>query len=261
MGASDHKKMGKQKDFCPVRGKDGCECGNDHRDCCTPSWEEKWKFMQGDKGKSWGKWEAHHILSISCVNWLPEDATQREALLDVVRETTWCINAKRNMVAMPKFGHTIMYYVDIFGSDPDSEDFREIRRRKAPPFANIPQHDFEHDTALGYCYDVKTEIAKIWENMEEAKDIHKTKVNTWLAGRLNELSSEFRTKLRTRGKRQNGTHDAWLAGRKGENDKWYLPFSMATAAHAQERNHPVRDSRAKEKMIAIWNSLVAAGRL
>jgi hypothetical protein len=220
--------------------------------------------MHGTKGY-YGKWEAHHILSVSCVNRYPEDSEVRKTMELVLPETDWCINAKRNMLAMPKFGHTIMYYTDVRADKYYEVDF------DPPPFANIPQHDFEHNTELGYCHEVLTELNDLWDSLQSAKasGAHPDAAAEWLVGELNQLSSDFRTKLRDRGKRQGGTHNAWKKAIEGDNPKWYLPFSMATAAHAADRYHPMSGARGRrswaemvnEKMEKIRSSMSAAGAL
>lgn len=263
MADNKHKEIGHINEFCPVRGDPECKCKRPHnyRTNCKPKWAGKFKFRRGPKGVSWGKWEAHHILSIKCVNRLPKAKKQQERVLDVLRVTKWCINARRNMLAMPRFGHTIMYYVNILKTaETESDTYIQIRRKKPPPFRNIPQHDFEHISEGGYCTEVDKDIDRVWRKVSEAKKKHKLETADWLVGELNRLSKKWRTTLKKRGKRERGTHKAWNAGRDDGFKYWYLPFSMATKAHVSQRNFPLRwEKRATRKMDMIWDALCDAG--
>lgn len=263
MSEDGHKAISENKEFCSVRADGGCACGNDHRKLCKPGWAGKFKFRVGEKGTQWGEWEAHHILSISCVNWLPKGNTKQKRIIDVLDETTWCINAKRNMIAMPKFGHTIMYYVDIMKTaETGSDEYIQIKRTKAPAFKNLPQHDFEHNTKDGYCFEVKTDIKAVWDEVAGASKAHKIETADWLVSELNQLSSDWRTELKSRGKRHGGTHSCWTRGRDDGFKNWYVPFSMATKAAANRRNHPMKwDPRSKRKMDMIWDAMCDAGVL
>jgi hypothetical protein len=157
--------------------------------------------------------------------------------------TKWCINNKGNMIALPRWGHTIMWYcssIDEVSLDskgiitagiqalqPDSVDL--IR----PPFKDLPQHDYGHrgrDTAHGYEQEVGERLEKFSNSLEEAVDNHDEGTLKQIAQTLNGLSSHFRNELKRRGKRAyGGTHGAWKAAAQNPAvPDWYQPFSMAS---------------------------------
>jgi hypothetical protein len=256
VGDDKHSPIGLINEFCPVPGKP-CKCpqANNYRTICEPSWAGEYAFAVGTEGLL-GYWEAHHVLSISCVNWLPKNAKKRAAVKRVLKVTKWCINNQKNMLAMPKFGHTIMYYTDVMSDRYYIVDF------PAPPFKNIPHHDFEHNTAGGYCSEVKADISKLWDQVAEAEKKHVESKNG-IKGRLDRLSRKWQDKLKARGKRCGGTHRAWKKGMKDPESNWYLPFSMANDAHAEERFCPAGGwtDKVNEKMEKIRASLRSAGAL
>ncbi len=258
MAEDQHDPIGKINEFCPVPGKP-CECPqkNNYREVCKPNWAGEYDFVVGTKGYK-GVWEAHHVLSISCVNWLPKPAKKQEALKRVLAVTKWCINNKDNMLAMPKWGHTIMYYTNVTADHYYIVDF------PSPPFRNIPQHDFEHNTAGGYCSEVKADISKLWDQVAKAEKKHKESKDG-IKGRLDKLSNDWKDELLRRGQRAGGTHKAWKKGMNKPDSDWYLPFSMANDAHAEERYHPgcgrSWTEMVNEKMEKIQESLRSAGLL
>lgn len=248
-----HDAMGKKKKFCQTRGTP-CTCGNNYQTNCKPKGQD-WniEFEVGESGTQKQTWEAHHILSVSCVAVMPDDAKIQKAVRRVQKVTDWCINNEGNMIAMPKFGQTILFYTNVKG------DYYWEGNFKAPAFQNIPQHDFEHNTAGGYCTEVKKDILDLWNEAAEAAEIH-VQSKTGVESQLVKLSSKWRKKLKDRGKRQGGTHKAWKLGMEQPNSKWYLPFSMACAAHAQTRNFNWTE-KVNVKMIDIQESMRSAGTL
>lgn len=258
MAEDEHSPIGLKNDFCPVPGKP-CKCPqqNNYRTVCEPSWAVEYAFAVGTTGVM-SDWEAHHVLSISCVNWLPKNAKKRTALLRVLKVTKWCINNEKNMLAMPKFGHSIMYYTNVMKDAYYFVDF------PSPPFRNIPQHDFEHNTAGGYCSEVKADISKLWDQVAEAEKKHVESKNG-IKSRLDRLSKKWKDELLARGKRSGGTHKAWKKGMDDPDSRWFLPFSMANDVHAEERYHPLCGRSwtdlVNEKMEKIRDSLRAVGVL
>jgi len=254
-----HDPIGQIKDFCPVPGTP-CKCpeANNYQDNCEPSWASGWRFAMGTTGKSEGGWQAHHVLSISCVNWLPDETEKREALQRVLEVTVWCINNKDNMLAMPMFGMTIMHYTDVMNDRYYIVDF------PSPPFRNIPQHDFEHNTTGGYCTEVKDDIAALWGQIAKAAKKH-IKSKSGIQGRLNTLSDKWQGILETRGMRLGGTHKGWKKGMASPESNWYLPFSMASDAHADTRYFPATGESwvdiVNEKMDDIRTAMGFAGTL
>lgn len=83
--------------------------------------------------------EAHHVACVAPVSaFIAGDS----ALKDVVHQTTWCINKPSNMLAMPLWGHTVKWYCQITAA---SDVVNIDAAQQAPPFKNIPQHNFDHN--------------------------------------------------------------------------------------------------------------------
>ena len=256
--ADKHEEIGLIKAFCPVPGAP-CKCpeGNNYQTNCEPAWAHGWRFVVGTEGNDAG-WQAHHVLSISCVNWLPNKAAKREPLMRVLKVTKWCINNKDNMLAMPMFGMTIMFYTDVL-----TKKYYKIGKDFLPPkFENIPQHDFEHNGKLGYCSDVKKDVEKLWDQVAKAEKQH-LKSKDGIAGKLNKLSEKWKKELlEERGMRLGGTHKGWKKGLGAADSNWYLPFTMASDDNAEAVYFPctVRDI-ADGKIDKIRKSMRAAGML
>ena len=248
-----HDALGKKKRFCQIRGTP-CKCGNHYQNICKPK-GKNWsiEFEVGEAGTETQSWEAHHILSVSCVAIMPKSAKAQAAVRRVQKVTNWCINNKGNMIAMPKFGQTIMYYTNVKG------DYYYKVGFKSPDFQDIPQHDFEHDTKGGYCTELKKDILNLWNEVAKAEKKHLRSKNG-VKSQLEELSRKWKKKLNERGKRQDGTHASWKMGSDDPDSKWYLPFSMASAAHAQTRYFNWTD-KINDKMIQIRKALRFAGKL
>jgi hypothetical protein len=260
MAKQEHDPIGPVNEFCPDRGTP-CECGNHYQKNCVPDWAgegkgfDRFRFAIGKTGGTSG-WEAHHVLSVSCVNWKPKDPDQSEALMRALHETKWCINNPDNMIGMPLWGHTIMYYVQVSASDAEDNLWEEDT---PPGWANIPQHDFEHNTQGGYCTEVKDDIKDLWNEVGKAADEAHPDVKTGLQDRLNALSKKWFTELKKRGTRMNGrgTHESWKMGTKEPTSDWYYPFSMANDAHVVKRNMPF-NKKLQNKIRKIQKALRAA---
>lgn len=169
-------------------------------------------------------------MCVACVTRL---IAKKREIVPIVRQTKWCINAGKNMRAMPLWGHTIKHYCNL---DSGIKLLDRIKTRVgAPKFKNIPQHDYDHNSVAGYKSEVDTELVKLADQIEEMKADHKAAIKS-LRSRLNRLSDRFRSHLRERGKRCKGTHNAWVNGNLLQN--WYEPFSMADDGNVEPRAFP-----------------------
>jgi hypothetical protein len=239
-----HDRGTKRFDFCadPVKDKD-CDCGNNYVAVCKPGWKS-YEYPQLVRGqaKIGGPYayaegyEAHHITCVSSV--MSKLMGSKDSnIRRVIRETVWCINDGVNMMAMPLFGHTVKHYCQV---SKKSSRYASASK-KAPDFANIPQHDWDHDGADAYLHEIDERAGAI------AADIKKTK-HSFKGPKLQKdlvaISNDFRTNLDTRGRTRNkGTHLSWLEAREDESStNWCLPFSMARTAFVTTKGFPeIRD--------------------
>jgi hypothetical protein len=243
-GKKKHKRGESLKHFCGVPGKP-CEHpggpGNNYYTICAPGWAALTYAQQytapgastpDARPKSY---EAHHLLCVSEVKKAVVKKAKDTDLESIVKETHWCINAKTNMLAMPMWGHTIMWYCNDFSnvsSDNEAGLFQALGDRLIrPPFKDWPQHNYGHSGAepeTSYNKEVEAEMAQVLEGVEEAKEEHENKAIDALQGKLNSLSKKMRAKLKSRGTRGfGGTHLAWQTGLQNPASSWYEPFSMA----------------------------------
>jgi hypothetical protein len=246
-----HSEGVKVDEFCALR-KDKCPCGNEYQKNCTPppiGWADYF-FWQGTKMGVMKKHEAHHLLCIASVTkFIGTNATIQE----VVKQTIWCINATTNMFPMPLWGHTIKWYCDLASGG------TLLSEVLPPPFANVPQHDYDHNSKGGYTDNVDTEMKALANTIQEkAEESHEAAVAE-LKTKLNGMSNTFRSTLVTRGStRSGGTHLAWRKGSEKPESDWYLPFSMATDGVAQKRTFPAPgfDSKVANKIKRLASALV-----
>lgn len=246
----EHKRGAKKGEFCGIPGTP-CECGNDYIKICEPGWSSHTfaRLVKASTGKFSfeKKYEAHHIV---CVAPVSTEIIAKPSIDGVIKATKWCINNKNNMMAMPLWGHTVMWYCKITaaGGKLDADT-------PAPPFANIPQHDWDHNCRDGYtdevvaaCKDLAAEIAD--EDHEvEPEDIK---------GALDDLSADFKSKLLARGSREGGTHKQMIEGGTAAN--WCHPFSMASNGKVTDKGYPVRqfDDRVAKWVERIKNAIIGA---
>lgn len=236
--SDDHKRGAKKEQFCGIPGNP-CECGNDYIKICEPGWSSHTfsRLVNAAAGKfSFDKkYEAHHVM---CVAPVSSEIIAKDSIDGVVKATVWCINNKDNMLAMPLWGHTVMWYCAITAAGGD------IKTDSVPPaFANVPQHDWDHNCKEGYTWEVEQDAKSLAKELEEMG--HEAKPEN-LAGALNALSSKFVGILATRGAREGGTHKSFTEGGTGEN--WCHPFSMASDGKVTSKGYPVRnfDERVKK---------------
>src|SRR5262245_22480541 len=135
---ADHQRGESKGLFCGIPGRP-CACGNDYVDICEPGWSNVTfpRLVKKKTGSSTfpKKFEAHHIL---CVAPIGSETVANTNIDARVRSTQWCINNGSNMLGMPLWGHTVMWYCSIAASGGSIK-----ATLTAPPFANIPQHDWD----------------------------------------------------------------------------------------------------------------------
>ena len=193
-----HKKRGKQWDkFCTVPTRDTCACGNDYIKVCDPKWKPAFKFqsgrwLDGVYNQSLKNYEAHHIM---CVGSVEKGLQADEKFKPIIEKEEWCVNNRSNMLGMPVWGHTVKHYCQITQIAGAMLDVLP----DPPPFADIPQHNRDHNGDLSYKFDVDAEIKKIQAQVASAP--HKVDAGSIVA-KLNSLSSQYRDYLKDRGTRR-----------------------------------------------------------
>lgn len=234
---SRHNRAKFKNDFCAVAAMPSCGCSigagaKSYVDVCKPSWAT-YSFVRNVKGvgKHDKVFEAHHILCSASVGKLIVDASGK-GVSAIVGDTEWCINTKKNMLAMPLWGHTVQWYCNVTGQTLGST------KLGAPPFANLPQHDWDHTGTGGYQSEVDDKLLKIVKDLKKAGHDATT---FDLAATLDSLSQDFKQKLKDRGATRGspeGTHEGWSNGRKTPTSQWYLPFSMASTGSVTGKGYP-----------------------
>jgi hypothetical protein len=145
----------------------------------------------------------HHIVCISCmadgtIDGYVTDAARRKFIENCLAETNWDINAKDNVVGLPKK----QAYVD----------------KLAPlNWGTWPCHQVDHPSYLEKVSDRIND--DIWVTCQDVAQDCKVKGQA-IATQLGLESTFWFGKLSGR-----GTAAAW-ATRKQNPDKWYIPFSM-----------------------------------
>lgn len=208
-----HKAASKKNRFCCVRGKPcKCESPHNYRTICDPGWRDA-------KGKP--TYEAHHALCVSSVN---SCVVKKKGMAPVRRQTRWCVNSATNMIALPLWGHTVKWY---------------FKNDTSPPFRNRPQHDWDHNGSGSYREEVEESLDAMMEDLADAKDKHDDERIKNLKAGLDSRSRRFKNTLRTRGRRNGGTHKQFTT--KGARPRWHEPFSMAGSA--TEKGYPAQNWR------------------
>ena len=210
-----HARGTKTGDFCGQAGQ-SCSCSENYRTACLPiEWSGKEFAYPSHFVRKWQSvvfrgYEAHHVLCVACV----EKSMFREHIVAIVRETKWCINAATNMIALPLWGQSVQHYMN---------------NDTPPPWANLPQHDVDHNIKGGYTHEVSADLIELADEIHETKDDHTIETRD-IAAQMNAYSAKWRSTLESRGA---GTHLAWQTG--DTNPAWYLPFSMAARGVARKR--------------------------
>lgn len=258
--AESHTAGALEGEFCSQR-KDKCDCkngkGNKYKDACKPSVDwGKYPQKYTKKQKKGQKviallfkavrraHEAHHI---ACVASVTKAVTKSTDIENVVRNTPWCVNKKENVIALPMWSHTISWYCHFSQIAADSPEALEscikgsisltnFASDTAPPFANLPQHDYDH---AAYITEVDKALEEIVERIKAVKGHEKQAEK--LKSSLDNLVEDYREILEDRGLRTGGTHAAWNKGMNERSSDWYLPFSMASNQKAEKRDFPLKD--------------------
>jgi hypothetical protein len=254
MSSDDHKRGGKKKGFCtqPSETKcDDCPCPKNYIEICKPGWAGHTfeRLVQASSGEFVfdKKYEAHHIVCVAPVT----EHLLGGKLKTVIIETKWCINNKTNMMAMPLWGHTVKWYCSFVTSAAGKVTGAIRSRRGAPPFQDIPQHDFDHNCKEGYTWEVENAVKQL---VKDIKDSGHTLKGDDLVEELNDLADDFREKLLDeRGVRKGGTHDGWKLGQKGD-DEWCHPFSMASDDKVSKIGFPIKEFDSK---VGRWIDRIA----
>ncbi|NND61096.1 MAG: hypothetical protein HKN49_12595, partial [Gammaproteobacteria bacterium] len=213
--------------FCAVRKspRQKCKDGNEYTKCIKDSekkWDASWgvgtfqdlKFVRGRKKKSHGQFEAHHLLCVASVTEHLCGGGGDSPILPILENTEWCINHENNMLTMPLWGHTVKYYCDL-----ETENIAASVRARSrevdlpPPFANTPQHNYDHNSKKGYKKNhVDKAMIKVAKRVQKkADEDHKAAVED-LKATLDNLSKTFKGMLQTLGSQNGGTHKSWKDG-------------------------------------------------
>lgn len=229
-----------EPNFCTLRKKDDCGCGNDYTAVAKEGWAEDEQYPQllrfkgGARVTQWWSANAHHLL---CVAEVTKVISKDESLQRVTKQSQWCVNHKHNMLALPLFSHTVLWYM-FRGND------------TKPGFVDLPNHNYDHGP---YNEEVEGELNKIKATIKKAG--HKYKPSK-LAPTLNRKSTTFRSRLTKRGKRRGGTHKRWQAAMNDDEAYWYEPFSMADDGDVTKAVFPGRSF--KEDVAKTFDRLMNA---
>ena len=247
MSDAEHKENVKAGEFCADKRSGECDCGNDYVEVCEPR-SPRWgslKYAQRFKDSARERsHEAHHILCVAQVIKVVLGRSKPDNYLKILEATVWCINQKKNMIALPMWGHTIEWYCFAFSSEPPGNQgylsvsnlLQRVNQSGSlprPPFRNLPQHNYGHSgptVSASYNREVEDKLNKLINSLEKDKEKHFNERVDALKSKLLNLSGDLRSDLQSRGKREHGgTHAAWQAGIKDPTpqSKWYMPFSMA----------------------------------
>jgi hypothetical protein len=270
MGDDDkHKRGYREAKFCTVPADPPCKndasvaqvsgCAH-YIDVCapSPSWDVNGlshafqRVVRATKIQPYvfaKKYEAHHIV---CVAPATEHLLGNPEVESIIQQTEWCINNEKNMMAMPLWGHTIKYYCRVTALGGSLVGSSVL---PPPPFANIPQHDIDHNSKEGYTWEVEQRVRSIALEVQEAE--HELQGQA-LQNALNSASDTFRAELKRRGStRKGGTHNGWKLAQKPTCDPhWYEPFSMASDGKFTELGFPVRDF---DSRVARWIEKIKDG--
>lgn len=253
--------------FCAIRK---ANCGHaKYKKVCKPSWsymkypqkktQRKESNIAGQIVKlvreltNWRSYEAHHIACVASVSKILVQPDDPEKNINViVSQTKWCINKKHNMIALPMWAHSLMWYCSVETGEIESveQDGEQQPKKAVPPFENLPQHDYDH---AKYIAEVDDALSDIVREVQENKKDHKASQEDFETA-LNNTVDFFQSELKRRGARNDGTHEAWKAGLNGSAD-WYMPFSMADDDEVTARTFPTRGGT---KMLEKIQAMVEA---
>ena len=235
--AAGHTEGAKKGLFCSLRMEE-CPCGNKYRD-----------IMNGTE--SWGKYpqthrvlivverspEAHHVLPVASVT--GEITANTKIREEVIRNTKWCVNDLKNMIALPLFEMTFLHYL--------------IKEQPSPPpFAGLPMHNYDH---AAFQKEVGLDLKKIGKNTASNTKAHED-VTTELLAAMNAARDHFKPTLEARGTRGKGTHGEFVNAMNAEDgdaaaDEWYIPFSMADEPSARPFPSGAKKNGLSKKLAAL----------
>jgi len=250
--SGDHDRGDRKHHFCAVPASPKCgDCteSKDYIEVCKPGDWFGHTFLRLVKAKAGAftfekKYEAHHLV---CVSPCSVELLAKKEIEGVIAQTVWCINNGRNMLAMPLWGHTVKWYCEITAAGGSIKS-----GATAPAFANIPQHDWDHNGPERYTWEVEEACKKLAKKVEEAG--HKLKGED-LKAALDSLSDKFRNiLLNVRGTRCGGTHNAWDKGQDDPESDWCQPFSMASTVKLTRKGFPVKKF---DERVAAWIKRIA----
>ncbi len=240
------------KKFCSIRANPKCgDCKQPktYVDVCKPGWSA-FTYLQLVEGKPTDKkYEAHHIL---CVSPVTDELAGNTTIKKAIEETDWCINNGGNMIALPLWGHTVMWYCKIT----KSRQFLPMNV-PPPPFQNLPQHNIDHNGSESYTYEIRQVCRQL---AKDAKDAGHDLEADGLKGALEGLSVEWKATINARGSaRKGGTDAAWkLAQAKPPDPSWVEPFSMAKTGKVCKMGFPVHIF---DEKVAKWIDRLANAML
>jgi hypothetical protein len=258
--SDEHERGDRKHNFCSVPAKPKCsDCpgSKDYIEVCKPSGWFNHTFMRLVRKKTGDvtfdkKYEAHHMV---CVSPVTTQLTTKKGIQSVIAQTVWCINNKKNMIALPLWGHTVMWYCTITAEDDDTatDMISDLikKRRGEPAFADLPQHDWDHNGNGRYTSEVDADCLKLAKQVAESG--HKLKGQD-LTDKLDALSNKYKGILKARGNRCGGTHAAWKQGQKDPESNWGQPFSMASTSKLSKKGFPARSF---DKSVAKWIKRIA----
>jgi hypothetical protein len=216
-----HSEGAVKNKFCSLRAET-CPCGNSYRKPCEAAaagWDKyAQKFKSSARERSH---EAHHIACVAAVTG-KITGNADPTVHNIVWNTTWCVNQADNMIALPMWGHTVSWYVDLEGGDLRQANVggKFVSTVPAPPFADLAQHNYDH---AKYLEEVESKLIRIAARLARAVKQHPDDPASSLAGQLNDVITSYKAKLRT-----SGTHAKWQLGINDRESDCYEPFSMAS---------------------------------
>jgi hypothetical protein len=245
---SEHQRGERKGQFCdvPAKSKCGdCPCEKNYIDVCAPAWRHvsfprRYTRATGLVVEFDKIYEAHHVV---CVEEVLSDIIGNTDIDAIIHATKWCVNNGDNMLAMPLWGHTVMWYCAI------TAVAGAIKSELVPPpFANICNHDRDH---RAYSAEISVDLKKLAKGIKDAG--HEAKSEP-IQQALTALSGKWKAKLDGRARRRSGTHQGFLDGigpKDGSGSKpgWYQPFSMASTAKVTATGFPLRNFN---NMVSNW---------
>jgi hypothetical protein len=210
---------------------------------------------------SWGKYpqahrvlivverspEAHHVLPVASVT--GEIVANTKIKDEVIKNTKWCVNDLKNMIALPLFEMSFLHYlIKGQGATP-------------PPFANLPMHNYDHGK---FQKEVNDELKQIGKDTAQNTKAHEEVTKELLAA-MNSTRDFFNPELASRGTRGKGTHGEFVNAMNAKEgdasaEKWYIPFSMADDPTPKPFPSAARKSGLSQKLADLkkaWEAFTA----